>query len=447
MFQPRFGFNWTPTDQIVVRGGVGIFAGGTPDVFLSNSFSNTGQLTNAVDINRSNCAASGTCDALNGVTGTSFPASLTNFLTTNTASLANAPVNAIDPDLKIARQMKASLSVDYDADLGPLGEGWLFGVQGLYSKNVYGYNWVDARSVPIGTLPDGRLRYGPIAGATTNQDLIMTNSTRGYSLAGVFRLAKSWDFGLSVDASYTRTSTKDQNAMTSSTAGSLYSNNAFFNPNEVAYGRSIYEIRDQYKFGVDFKREFFGDNETRISLFGEYRSGRPYSLTALDNTTGRLATYGTVGNGGRVLLYVPTVGDSKVVFDNATSAANFETLVTTLGLEKYRGKVVPKNSQRSPDFFKVDMHVEQEVPGFLTKEAKFKVFADIENLLNLIDNDWGSLRQVAFPYTASVVRVACAATSGTNCTQYRYSNVLNPNVATVTRPSLYAIRVGVKFQF
>lgn len=447
VFQPRFGFNWTPTDKIVVRGGVGIFAGGTPDVFLSNSFSNTGQLTNAVDINRSNCAASGTCDALNGVTGTSFPTSLTNFLTTNVGSLANAPVNAIDPDLKIARQMKASLSVDYDADLGPLGEGWLFGVQGLYSENIQGYNWVDARSVPIGTLPDGRLRYGPIGAATTNQDLIMTNSTRGYSLAGVFRLAKSWDFGLSIDASYTRTTTKDENAMTSATAGSLYSNNAFFNPNEVAYGRSIYEIRDQYKFGVDFKRAFFGDNETRISLFGEYRSGRPYSLTALDNTTGRLATYGTIGNGGRVLLYVPTVGDSTVVFDSPTSAANFDTLVTNLGLEKYRGKVVPKNSQRSPDFFKVDMHVEQEVPGFLTKEAKFKVFADIENLLNLIDSDWGSLRQVAFPYTASVVRVACAATSGTNCTQYRYSNVLNPNVATVTRPSLYAIRVGVKFQF
>ena len=448
VFQPRFGFNWTPTDKIVVRGGLGVFAGGTPDVFLSNSFSNTGQLTNAVDINRANCVASGnSCDALNGVTGMSFPASLTNYLTTNVASLASAPVNAIDPDLKIARQMKASLSVDYDADLGPLGEGWLFGVQGLYSENMQGYNWVDARSISIGTLPDGRVRYGPNGAASTNQDLVMTNSTRGYSLAGVFRIAKSWDFGLSIDASYTRTSTKDENAMTSATAGSLYSNNAFLNPNEVAYGRSIYEIRDQYKFGIDFKREFFGDNATRISLFGEYRSGRPYSVVGLDNTTGRLATYGTVGNGGRVLLYVPTVGDTKVVFDTPASAANFDTLVKTMGLEKYRGKVVPKNSQRSPDFFKVDLHVEQEVPGFLTKDAKLKVFADVENLLNLIDNDWGTLRQVAFPYTSSVVRVACAVTSGNNCTQYRYSNVLNPNIATVTRPSLYAIRVGVKFSF
>lgn len=449
VFQPRFGFNWTPTDEVILRGGVGIFAGGTPDVYLSNSFSNTGQLTNNIDINRSNCLASGnTCAALSGVTGSSFPASVQSFLTTNTASLAAAAVNAIDPNLKIARQMKASLSVDYEADLGPLGEGWLFGVQGLYSSNIYGYNWVDARSVAIGTLPDGRTRYGPVAGvASTNQDLVMVNSKRGYSVAGVFRVAKSWDFGLSVDASYTRTSAKDENAMTSSTASSLYGNNAFANPNEVAYGRSVYEIRDQYKFGIDFKREFFGDNQTRISLFGEYRSGRPYSVTALDRGTGRLPVYGTVGNGGRVLLYVPTANDPKVAFDSPASQVSFDTLVTTLGLDKYRGKVVPKNALRSPNFFKVDLHVEQEVPGFLTKDAKFKLFADVENVLNMLDRDWGSLRQVSFPYTASLVTVTCGATSGNNCTQYRYSAVLSPSVTTVTRPSLYAIRVGAKFSF
>jgi hypothetical protein len=120
--------------------------------------------------------------------------------------------------------------------------------------------------------------------------------------------------------------------------------------------------------------------------------------------------------------------------------------VTTLGLEKYRGKVVSKNSQRSPNFFKVDLHFSQELPAGL-KGTKLKLFADIENVLNMIDSDWGSLRQVGFPYTASLVRVACAATTGNNCTKYRYSNVLAPNEALVTRQSLYGIRVGVRFSF
>ncbi len=446
VFQPRFGFNWEATDRLIVRGGVGIFAGGTPDVYLSNVFSNTGQLTNSVDLSRTNCAASGTCGALNGITGGTIPTSVTNFLTTNVASLAAAPADAIVPDLRIARKMKAALQADYDADLGPLGDGWLLGVQVLYDQNIWGYQWTDLRSVPIGTMPDGRLRYGPFGGsATTNRDLLMTNSNKGRAWFATFRFAK--DFGdLSIDGSYTRSDVKDVAALTSSTSSSNYGNNAFVDPNYAAYGRSIYEYRDQWKFGIDYKHAFFGDNETRFSLFGEYRSGRPYSLTMLDNSGGRGAVFGTVGNLGNMLLYVPTTGtDPRVVFDSAASQTAFDALVTTLGLDKYRGKIVPKNSQTSPDFFKVDFKVSQEIPAFLG--GKFEVFMDIENVLNLIDSDWGSLRQVQFPYNAAIVRVACAATSGNNCTQYRYSNVLAPNEVLQSRQSLYGIRVGARIKF
>lgn len=448
VWQPRFGFNWQPLQRLIVRGGAGVFAGGSPDVFLSNSFSNTGQLTNQVDINRSNCAASGnTCSALDNVDGRTFPGSLTTFLATNTASLANAPVNAIDPDLDLASQFRATLSVNYEADLGPLGDGWLFGVDGLYGEVIDAYQWTDIRSVPIGTLPDGRVRYGPRGGvATNNQDLLMTNESRGRSFIGVARIAKSWDFGLSIDGSYTRSDVTDTNAITSATAGSLYSNNAFSDPNFAAYGRSIYEIRDQWKMRVDFNRAFYGDYRTRISLFGEYRSGRPYSVTMLDNTSGRTAVFGTVGNGGRVLLYVPTIGDTRVVFDTPASQVAFDQLVSNLGLDQYRGQVVPKNSQTSPDFFKIDLHLAQEIPTFIGG-SRLELFADVENVLNLLDSDWGALRQVSFPYTAAVVRVSCTAIVSNSCTQYRYSTVTDPNLTLNSRQSLYQVRVGVRFEF
>ena len=174
---------------------------------------------------------------------------MTNFLTTNVASLASAPTDALVPDIRIARKMKASLQADYDADLGPLGDGWLFGAQLLYDKNIWGYQWVDLRSVPNGTLPDGRRRYGPFGGsATTNRDLLMTNSTKGRAYFATLRVAK--EFGdLSIDGSYTRSDVKDVAALTSSTSSSNYGNNAFVDPNYAAYGRSIYEYRDQWKFG------------------------------------------------------------------------------------------------------------------------------------------------------------------------------------------------------
>lgn len=479
IWQPRVGFNWNPIERVIVRGGVGVFAGGTPDVFVSNSFSNTGQLTNAIDIQRNTSAAGCTggagtlafCNAaLVNVNGRTFDPLVTSFLATNTASLALAPTNAIDPDLDVASQLRATLSVNYEADLGMLGDGWLFGVDLLYGNVIDAYQWTDLRSVQIGTLPDGRPRYGPLNGqASTNQDLLMTNSERGRSYIGVVRVAKSWDFGLSIDASYTRSDVKDTNAITSATAGSLYSNNAFADPNRAAYGRSIYEIRDAFKLRFDYNHAFFGDYRTRFSLFGEYRSGRPYSITGFDPSGGRLAVFGTVGNAARNLLYIPNAGNDPIVefgagtvngvAQTAAQAQDaFNGLVNTLGLERYRGRIIPKNTQRSPNLFRVDLHLSQDLPApglnRILPEGRFQVFADIENVLNLLDSDWGSLRQVSFPQTATIANVQCVTsagvvntTTGQECARFRYSNIVSPNEAIVSRQSLYQIRVGARFRF
>ena len=284
----------------------------------------------------------------------------------------------------------------------------------------------------------------------------------GRGIFGTFRFEKRWDMGLSIEGSYTRSDVKDRSALTSSTSSSNYQNNAFVNPNFPAYGRSIYEYRDQYKFGVNFRKELFGDNKTSLGLFGEYRSGRPYSVTMLDNSGGRGAVFGTVGNLGNMLLYVPTgaadplvqfgshtvgSGASAVTVTAAQNEAAFNALVDQLGLGKYRGQVVSKNSQTSPDFFKVDFSFRQELPLPVVNGGKFELFVDIENVLNLIDRDWGSLRQVQFPYNAAVVRVTCATASGNNCTRYQYTNVAAPSELLQTRQSLYGIRVGAKVKF
>ncbi len=160
--------------------------------------------------------------------------------------------------------------------------------------------------------------------------------------------------------------------------------------------------------------------------------------------------FGTVGNAGRQLLYIPTAGsDPLVSFDSAASQAQFDALVNTLGLEKYRGRVVPKNSQTSPDFFKVDLHLSQEIPTFVGG-SKIELFADVENFLNLLNKNWSSLRQVSFPYTASIVTVTCAAggtAANPNCTQYQYSRVTDPTLTLSSRQSLYQFRLGARVRF
>lgn len=473
VLQPRMSVNWDASDRLKLAAGIGIFAGGTPDVYLSNSFANTGLLTNQIDIRRNSSAAG--CDAtgsnaavicaaaLNNPTGANFDPAIYSYLTSNIATIALAPTDVIDPGLKLARKLKVTASADYDANLGPLGDHWLFGATFLYDKNIDGYMWTDVRSIYSGlTLPDGRPRYtfAPGTSSSTNRDLLMTNSTRGRAWFATFRFAKSWDSGLSIDGSYTRSNVRDVANLTSSTSSSNYQNNVFVDPNLPAYGRSIYEYTDQWKFGIDYKHEFFKDAETRISLFGEIRSGRPYSLTMLENTGGRGNAFGTIGNLGKMLLYVPTVGDAKVSFDTAANETAFNALVDTLGLSKYRGRIIAKNSQTSPGFFKLDLHVSQDIPLPVLGGSKINLFADVENVLNLIDRDWGALRQVPFDYTAALVEVTClsapaatgsagtAITSTTQaCAQYRYSSVKAPNEVLQVRQSLYGIRVGVKFSF
>ena len=58
----------------------------------------------------------------------------------------------------------------------------------------------------------------------------------------------------------------------------------------------------------------------------------------------------------------------------------------------------PSGSQRST------LHLEQEVPAFVGK-SRISVFADIENLPNLINHNWGEQLRNFFPYTDVVTKV------------------------------------------
>jgi hypothetical protein len=472
VFQPRIGFDYKPTSDLSFRGGVGIFAGGSPDVYVSNSFSNTGFLSNSIDIIQRNngtftgngvTAAQGTA-ILTNVDGDTIPATANQVLT-NVASSANAPTNSLDPDFKLPSQWRATLSTDWTPEFDNfLGGGWTFGADFLYSAVRNQVFFTDLRVRPTGLLtPDGRTRYTPITTFTDNQsDLFLTNTKKGRSYIAVARIAKTFDFGLSAFASYVYQDVKDQAPATSSTASSNYGNGAFFDANGAAYGISNDEVRHNFKYNLTFERAFFGDYKTNITLFGETRIGRPYSYTMQD-TAARSTVFGTIGNGARYLLYVPTgVNDPLVSYDSVNTQNTLDALINSTGLRKYRGEVAPRNAFNSKWFTKLDLHIHQEIPTGLG-DSRVTLFADIENFTNLINKNWGQIREYQFPYTIPAVRVQClqapvptgtapgaAAVTSTAqpCAQYRY---LSPNSAPTdsiySRQSLYSIRVGARFTF
>jgi hypothetical protein len=468
--QPRIGFDFKPTKDLSVRGGVGIFSGGSPDVYVSNSFSNTGFLSNQIDIRQNNDGSyTGTglpagvgAAALTNVNGTTIPTTVNDYLKAGTIA-STSVTNALDPDFKLPSQWRSTLSFDYSPSF--LG-GFNFGADLFYSAVRNQVFFTDARVVPNGLLtPDGRTRYNSLTSfADTNYDLILTNTKKGRSYVAVGRVDKRFDFGLSAGASFTYQDIKDQAPATSSTANSNYGNGAFFDANGAAYGISNDQVKYNIKYNLTFDHAFFGDYKTTFALFGETRIGRPYSYTMQDASNQRSPVFGTVLSASRYLLYVPTgPNDAKVSYDSTATRDTFEALINATGLGKYRGQITPRNVFNSRWFTKIDLHVAQELPTGLTG-SKLQIFADVENVANVLNKNWGQIREYNFPYTIAAVRVQCltaatptgtapgtgvtATTSSQACAQYRYLAPNTPPTDTIyPRQSTYAIRVGARFSF
>jgi hypothetical protein len=284
----------------------------------------------------------------------------------------------------------------------------------------------------------------------------MYNDNRGYSLNIVARARADFDWGGYIGGSYTFQRAKDTSSATSSVALSNYNSTASLDPNQSAYGTSNYQIDDTWKLSLGYKHNFFKDAATRIDLFFESRAGQRYSYTFADTTSGRSSVFGTTSTNNRYLLYVPNVSsigaDSAVTYATGFDFAGFQKFVQGSALKDYQGSIAPKNLGRSPRFNKLDLHIGQEIPigwGF-----KIELFGDVENLLNLINKDWGQLSQVGFPYYATTVNVTCLQAPGgaptTNssqkCGQYVYSNFRTP-AQSIFNASLWQARLGVRVRF
>ncbi len=457
LFQPRVGFDYAATRRFFLRGGAGIFGGGTPDVYVGNSFSASGVQPASYTTSLAGSPY------LNDVSLTDTPAGIAALLKGSTTS----SVSAIDPHFKVPSEWRATLSASYRANLGPLGDDWNFGADVLFTKTKDALLVQDVRNRAINganaLTPDGRQRYYDIVCDTPttttcadpNGDYLLTNTSKGRGYIAVIHFDKAWDMGVSVNGSFTYQNVKDQQAMTSSVASSNYNNGAYLDPNGGAYGHSNDEVKYTFKYDIAYDHAFFGDYKTRIDLFGQTRIGSPYSYTFQDPTSSgsnRSSVFGTVGSNSHYLFYVPTgLDDPRVSYDSPATAAAIDAIINGSGLKKYRGKTAPRNGFNSKWFTKLDLHVEQQIPTSLGG-SRITVFADVENFLNLLNRNWGQQLRSFFPYNKQVAQVACVAQGTNSCAQYRYSGAatassLADQLVTVNGSSLYTVRVGARFTF
>lgn len=389
-FSPRLGFNWdiAKNGKNQVRGGIGVFTGRTPYVWLANNFSGTGIQFARLSVTR---------NSANRIAFNPDPDNQPTQIGTASGTASNE-FALVDPDFKFPALLRYNIA--YDRDLGFLG---LIGsVEFLYADTLQEilYNNINLRPTG-GTAFDGRpvfTRVDPATGAA----YLLTNTTEGTSSTVSFKVERPFRNGVYASFSYLYNDTTSVNDGTSSTAASQFGNNPVpGDPNDPPTTLSNYATGNRVNLAVSYTRPLFKGVDTTVSLFYNGQSGLPLKYIFATGNVNDLNGDTSVGTGSAVndLLYIPRSADEVVVTGGTWEQLN-AYIEGEPGLRDFRGQIVDRNSARLNWRNYVDFRWAFGIPA--GGRAKVEVIADVQNFFNIFDKDNGRVEEEFFPGLAPI---------------------------------------------
>jgi hypothetical protein len=428
---PRLGFNWDLTGRgtTILRGGVGIFSGRPPYVWMSNNYTNTGgeQLTVIC-------------------TGAAVPGFTVDPNAQPTACAAGAPPSPPSPsivytrpDFKYQQALKYSIGLDHQ-----LPGGVVASLDFLHTRNQNIMYLNDLNLKVGGVTSEGRQMYGAIGstGSVTPdrqssafRDVIeQSNETAGYNTLLTAQLAKRFGTGLEFNAAYTYSETRDVISQTSSRS---VSNFRF----TVIDGTLAKRNLRPSSFDVPHKLVLAGTANAplgfAVSLAYTGTAGTPYAYVSDSD----LNADGQTQNDA---IYVPT-GSGDISLSNAADWDRLNLFIASQEcLAEQRGKIMERGSCRNPWTHFVDFRLAKRI-GTFSGQA-MEISADIFNLLNLIDGDWGINRLTQFNENQSGLLRLAGWDATNNRPRYSVNNPINvtPERVDVAR-SRWRMQFGVKY--
>jgi len=422
-FSPRLGFNWdiTGDQKNQVRGGIGLFVGTPPYVWLQNAYAQNGRIITFLQ-----------CGAGFGNAANPAPAFTTNLSTVNSCANGQGAkpigdVSFLDKDIKFPQPMRANIAYDRVLPFNLVAS-----LEGLYSKTLNQLFFVNRNLTdPVATDKSGRSMYGTIAvtgiptiarpagvvanGGTarfsTAIDIENQNKDYAYNLTG--QLRKRYADGWEALVAYNYGHAYDVQSFTSSTHISNWSFGRTLSSAQAVTGDPTTSLFDQPHKIIAFVTKTL--NWGRL-LPGGWTDGLSTDLTvSYQGVSGAPHDYVYGGAGGRGdfnadgivgndLVYVPksATDQNEIRFANVTVAGEvlaaadqavaLEKLISqTPCLNNSRGKILARNSCRLPFSNNFDVTLNQNIP-ILSQAQRVSLQLDVFNFGNLLNKKWGQAR-------------------------------------------------------
>jgi hypothetical protein len=376
MWSPRVGFNYDISGNAKeqIRGGIGMFTGRTPYVWLSNQYGNTG-----IEFRRLSVS-------FNGNNRITFVPDANNQPTT-VGNAATNEIDLIDPDYKYPAIVRTNLA--YDRELGFFG---LIGTaEFLYTTNVHDVRYENLNLVQTGTRPDGRPVYSRNRVAGLSDVIFLTNTDQGDSWSIVFKVDRPFRDRMFMSASYlygrSRSILDGQSSQAASNWGNVYVPG---DPNNPPLVRSNFDPGHRITLSGGYDIPVGGGFNLVASVYYSGQSGRPWSVLFGNDYNGDV-------RGTNDLLYIPRDASEVTVLNGTTNPGSFADLQTYLNGEKcisdFTGGIQTRNACRAPWTNTLDFRLNFGLPF---KRVKTEITWDLLNLINLLDNQGGLFKYANF---------------------------------------------------
>ncbi len=455
LWEPRLGFNLDVTGKKTtqVRGGVGIFTGRPPFVWLSNQVGNNGVLTGFIDVANTNTRQ--------------YPlvADASVFTPEKPTLPSTFEIAFTDENYRFPQVLKANFAVDQKLPLNLVATAEL-----IYTRNINAVLYYNANSKPaIGnfTGPDQRPRYPGDVGSTSQLPastrvvsnvsslVVLSNTNQGDYIGATFKLEYPERNGLYGLFAYTYSRARDLMSAGSIALGSWTSARSVNGNNRLDLSFADNDVPHRL-IGLLSYRTTFGEKRggsTQFTIGYEGIQRRRFSYTYAGDMNGD----GVVGND---LLFVPN-NASDLIFESWTvnnvtytpqqQAAFFEEYINNDPyLSSRRGQYTERNGGIFPMLHRFDLAVARDF--FITvggKRNALQFRVDVFNVGNLINSNWGVGRRIiaAIPLTSRGVH-----TDGTTPRYRVTSQLLNPTTRRTTDWSatindVWNLQVGIRYTF